>query len=70
MAKVLDAFEGKKETDKIRNFNLYMIMKHGLERNRVFFVRDYMEEMDEADAEILQKQWSAEKKDLGEKLRN
>ena len=42
MADVLDAFDGKKDGEKIRNFNLYMITKHGLERNRVFFVRDYI----------------------------
>ena len=70
MADVLDAFEGKKDKDKIRNFNLYMITKHGLERNRVFFVRDYIGGMEKADADILQKQWDAEKKDLGGKLRN
>ncbi len=75
MADVLDAFDGKKDDDKIRNFNLYMIAKHGLERNRVFFVRDYINELrkDETtkqDADILQKQWDAEKKDLGDKLRN
>ena len=69
MADVLDAFEGKKDNDKIRNFNLYMITKHGLERNRVFFVRDYIGGMEKADAGILQKQWDAEKKDLGDKLR-
>ena len=75
MADVLDAFDGKKDDDKIRNFNLYMIAKHGLERNRVFFVRDHVNKMrvDENkvnDAKDLQNKWDAEKKDLGDKLRN
>lgn len=70
MAKALDAFDGKNQTEKTRNFNLYMIAKHGLERNRVFFVRDYIRGLEPSDAEILQRQWDAEKKDLGDKLRN
>lgn len=70
MAKVLDAFDGKNQTEKERNFNLYMIAKHGLERNRVFFVRDYIRGLEPSDAESLQRQWDAEKKDLGDKLRN
>lgn len=70
MAKLLDAFDGKNQTEKTRNFNLYMIAKHGLERNRVFFVRDYIRGLEPSDAEILQRQWDAEKKDLGDKLRN
>ena len=70
MANVLDAFDGKKTNEKIRNFNLYMITKHGLERNRVLFVRDYIRGLEKADADTLQKQWNAEKQDLGERLRN
>ena len=70
MAKALDAFDGKNQTEKTRSFNLYMIAKHGLERNRVFFVRDYIRDLEPSDAEILQRQWDAEKKDLGDKLRN
>ena len=75
MADVLDAFDGKNDEEKIRSFNLYMIAKHGLERNRVFFVRDYVNKLrqDEntaQDAKDLQNKWNAEKKDLGEKLRN
>lgn len=69
MSDVLDAFGGAKDEDKIRNFNLYMIKKHGLERNRVFFVRDYIGGLEKADADILRKQWNAEKKDLGDQLR-
>lgn len=70
MAKALDAFDGKNQAEKTRSFNLYMIAKHGLERNRVFFVRDYIRDLEPSDAEILQRQWDAEKKDLGDKLRN
>lgn len=75
MAGVLDAFEGKKTDDKIRNFNLYMITKHGLERNRVFFVRDAvrklrMDDSTKADAEKLQSEWDAKKEDLGNQLKS
>lgn len=75
MAGVLDAFEGKKTDDKIRNFNLYMITKHGLERNRVFFVRDAvrklrMDDSTKADAENLQIEWDAKKEDLGNQLKS
>ena len=70
MADLLGAFDGRETDDMIRNFNLYMITKHGLERNRVFFVRDYIKGLEEADAKILQSQWNAEKKDLGDKLNN
>ena len=75
MAEVLDAFEGKKTDDKIRNFNLYMITKHGLERNRVLFVRDAvrklrMDDSTKADAEKLQSEWGAKKDDLGNQLKS
>lgn len=75
MAGVLDAFEGKKTDDKIRNFNLYMITKHGLERNRVLFVRDAvrklrMDDSTKADAEKLQSEWDAKKEDLGNQLKS
>ena len=75
MAGVLDAFEGKKTDDKIRNFNLYMITKHGLERNRVLFVRDAvrklrMDDSTKADAEKLQSEWGAKKEDLGTQLKS
>lgn len=75
MAGVLDAFEGKKTDDKIRNFNLYMITKHGLERNRVLFVRDAvrnlrMDDSTKADAEKLQSEWVAKKEDLGNQLKS
>lgn len=73
MAGVLDAFDGKKDDEKIRNFNLYMITKHGLERNRVFFVRDFlrkmrMDEKKKQDADILENRWSNEKERLDNKL--
>lgn len=75
MAGVLDAFEGKKTDDKIRNFNLYMITKHGLERNRVLFVRDAvrklrMDDSTKADAEKLQSEWGVKKEDLGNQLKS
>lgn len=73
MAGVLDAFDGKKDDEKIRNFNLYMITKHGLERNRVFFVRDFlrqmrMDEKKKQDADILENHWSNEKERLDNEL--
>lgn len=75
MAGVLDAFDGKKTDDKIRNFNIYMITKHGLERNRVFFVRDTvrklrMDDSTKADADKLQSDWDAKKDELGNQLRS
>ena len=74
MSSVLDSFDGKKVEDRIRNFNLYMIRKHGLERNRVLFVRDKIreerkvksEESDSIDA--LETAWKGEKYDLRKKL--
>lgn len=44
MSDVLDSFAGKNTEEKIRECNLYMIGKHGLERNRVLFVRDKIRE--------------------------
>ena len=74
MADVLDAFDGKKDDEKIRNFNLYMITKHGLERNRVFFVRDFLKKMrrDEKkkqDADTLEQSWYNDKEYLDSELR-
>ncbi len=74
MSSVLDCFDGKKVEDRIRNFNLYMIRKHGLERNRVLFVRDRIreerkvksEESDSIDA--LETAWKDERSDLRQKL--
>ena len=74
MSSVLDSFDGKKVEDRIRNFNLYMIRKHGLERNRVLFVRDWIreerkvksEESDSIDA--LETAWKDERSDLRQKF--
>ena len=74
MADVLDAFEGKKDDEKIRNFNLYMITKHGLERNRVFFVRDFlkqmrMDEQKKQDADFLENSYYSDKEYLDNELK-
>lgn len=74
MAGVLDAFDGKKDDEKIRNFNLYMITKHGLERNRVFFVRDFlkkmrMDEKKKQDADMLEQSFYSDKEHLDNELR-
>ena len=73
MADVLDAFDGKKDDEKIRNFNLYMITKHGLERNRVFFVRDFlrqmrMDEQKKQDADFLENSYYSDKEYLDNEL--
>ncbi len=73
MAQVLDAFDGKKDDEKIRNFNLYMITKHGLERNRILYVRDALKDMrmDEKKkklADTIENDWNNEKATLDEKL--
>ena len=74
MADVLDAFEGKKDDEKIRNFNLYMITKHGLERNREFFVRDFlrqmrMDEQKKQDADLLENSYYSDKEYLDNELK-
>lgn len=74
MSDVLDSFAGKNTEEKIRECNLYMIGKHGLERNRVLFVRDKIrekrkvksEESDSIDA--LEAAWKGERSDLRRKL--
>ena len=75
MSSVLDSFDGKKVDDRIRNFNLYMIRKHGLERNRVLFVRDWIKsekgkvksgKSNSIDA--LETAWKDERSDLRQKL--
>lgn len=75
MAGILDAFDGKNSDEKIRNCNLYMITKHGLERNRVFFVRDAvnrlrMDESTKKDADYIETQWDNEKSRLDNELAN
>ena len=74
MADVLDAFDGKKDDEKIRNFNLYMITKHGLERNRAFFVRDFlkqmrMDEQKKQDADFLENSYYSDKEYLDNELK-
>lgn len=74
MANVLDAFDGKKDDEKIRNFNLYMITKHGLERNREFFVRDFlrnmrMDEQKKQDADFLENSYYSDKEYLDNELK-
>lgn len=74
MAGVLDAFDGKKDDEKIRNFNIYMITKHGLERNRVFFVRDFlkkmrMDEKKKQDADFLENSYYSDKEYLDNELK-
>lgn len=74
MAGVLDAFDGKKDDEKIRNFNLYMITKHGLERNREFFVRDFlkkmrMDEQKKQDADFLENSYYSDKEYLDNELK-
>ena len=74
MSSVLDSFDGKKVEDRIRNFNLYMIRKHGLERNRVLFVRDWIREERKVKSEesnsidALETAWKGERSDLRQKL--
>jgi len=73
MAEVLNAFDGKNDDEKIRNFNLYMITKHGLERNRILYVRDALKDMrmDEKKkklADTIENDWNNEKATLDEKL--
>lgn len=75
MADVLDAFDGKKDDEKIRNFNLYMITKHGLERNREFFVRDFlkkmrMNEQKKQDADFLENSYYSDKEYLDNELKS
>lgn len=74
MADVLDAFDGRKDDEKIRNFNLYMITKHGLERNREFFVRDFlkkmrMDEQKKQDADFLENSYYSDKEYLDNELK-
>lgn len=74
MAGVLDAFDGKKDDEKIRNFNIYMITKHGLERNREFFVRDFlkkmrMDEQKKQDADFLENSYYSDKEYLDNELK-
>jgi predicted RNA methylase len=76
MSDVLDSFAGKNTEEKIRECNLYMIGKHGLERNRVLFVRDKIREERRVKSEesnsidALEASWKGERNILGKKLRS
>ena len=76
MSDVLDSFAGKNTEEKIRECNLYMIGKHGLERNRVLFVRDWIREERRVKSEesksidALEASWKGERNILGQKLRS
>ena len=76
MSDVLDSFAGKNTEEKIRECNLYMIGKHGLERNRVLFVRDWIREERKVKSEesnsidALEASWKGERNILGQKLRS
>ena len=74
--KVVSAMPGKDGAEQTRNANLYFIKKHGLERNRVLFVRDKIREERKVKSEesnsidTLEAAWNGEKNDLGQKLRS
>lgn len=74
--KVVSAMPGKDGAEQTRNANLYFIKKHGLERNRVLFVRDKIREKRKEGSEksdsidALEAAWNGEKSDLGQKLRS
>ena len=74
--KVVSAMPGKDGAEQTRNANLYFIKKHGLERNRVLFVRDKIREKRKVESEksnsvdALEAAWNGEKSDLGQKLRS
>lgn len=69
--KVVSAMSGKDKYEQLKNAQLYMITKHGLERNRVFFVRDTIRDMMKDDftkVETLRKEWNDKQKDLSDEL--
>ena len=71
--RMVSAMDGKNKDEQKRNAELYMITKHGLERNRVLYVRDAIrdlqkDETTKTDADRLQRDWNATFKDLGDKL--
>ena len=69
--KVVALVDGENKDEQLRNAQLYMITKHGLERNRVFFVRDTIRGMkkdDESKATSLQAEWAKKHKDLSGEL--
>lgn len=42
---VLPKFDGKNVNERYKNFEKYLIAKHGLERNRTFYVRDEVKKL-------------------------
>lgn len=72
--KVVSAMPGKDGAEQTRNANLYFIKKHGLERNRVLFVRDWISEERRTKSEesnsidTLEAAWKDERSDLRRKL--
>lgn len=68
--KVVSFMAGNDKDEKLRNAQLYMIKKHGLERNRIFFVRDAIRGMmeDTSKASALQNEWDKKQKDLSDAL--
>ena len=72
--KVVSAMPGKDGAEQTRNANLYFIKKHGLERNRVLFVRDWISEERRTKSEesnsidALEAAWNGERSDLRQKL--
>ena len=69
--KVVSTMSGSDKDEQLRNAQLYMITKHGLERNRVFFVRDAIRDLmndDVTKAKTLMKDWNDKKKDLADEL--
>lgn len=71
--RMVSVMDGKNKDEQKRNAELYMITKHGLERNRVLYVRDSIrdlrkDETTKVDVDRLQKDWNATFKDLGDKL--
>lgn len=71
--RMVSVMDGKNKDEQKRNAELYMITKHGLERNRVLYVRDTIrdlqkDETTKVDADRLQRDWNATFKDLGDKL--
>lgn len=69
--KVVSTMSGSDKDEQLRNAQLYMITKHGLERNRIFFVRDAIRDMmnnDVTKAKTLMKDWNDKQKDLSDEL--
>lgn len=69
--KVVATMSGSDKDEQLRNAQLYMITKHGLERNRVFFVRDAIRDLmndDVTKAKTLMKDWNDKQKDLADEL--